>query len=129
MFILTVAFRYGPFNHPHNVHVVELLRLPQRQALPRPLSNGYHLTAPTSPGDILLCACAGPIRGLHAIDVWKWSEVTCRLYVFLRYLPVYLEDNSLCLIAGERLVAVAWPTTFKWWSSGPIVRKQIAGRC
>ena len=59
-------------------------------------------------GDILICIFVIPLRIVHEYDVFWWSNTGCLLLVFLKYTPLFVNVNTVVLIA----IAVVLPAKF-----------------
>ena len=67
-----------------------------------------------------------PIRIIESNNVWTWTLPKCHAYVVMRYLPLFVNVNTIVLIAIERFVAIVLPTQFREFASERSVRLQVA---
>ena len=67
-----------------------------------------------------------PIRIIENNNVWTWTLPMCHAYLVLRYLPLFVNVNTIVLIAIERFVAIVLPTRFREFASERSVRLQVA---
>ncbi|KAI0226956.1 hypothetical protein LSAT2_022591, partial [Lamellibrachia satsuma] len=75
-------------------------------------------------GDILM-SCYVWERIIARLQIDIWSDIDCRFFVIVHYLPLYLGINSIMLIAVERFVAIVLPMRFRAFVAPGMVKLQL----
>ena len=75
-------------------------------------------------GDILM-SCFLFVRIIEGLNIDIWSATNCRIFVIVRYLPLYLGVNSIVLVAVERFVAIVLPMRFRAFVAPGMVKLQL----
>ncbi|KAI0235227.1 hypothetical protein LSAT2_014294, partial [Lamellibrachia satsuma] len=117
--IIATLASFGTTGVLLNVAVLAVLFKKENRKL---AANSYLINIAIS--DILM-SCFVLVRILEGLHIDIWSATDCRIFVIVRYLPLYLGINSIMLVAIERFVAIVLPTRFRAFVAPGMVKLQL----